>query len=401
LVALAAGLGYAFDSYAVNIFGMLGPVLARDLHITVTTIGLIGSIFLVGYTVGTFGFGILADRIGRKKALGWSIMLYGLTTALGGITTNLVAFTTLRFLTGVGGAGELAVGAPYVAEMWPAKWRAWGTGGIMQSLYSTGYVLAAVAALVIVPIYGWQWTFAFAIVPALLVFGLRRMIQESVRFEHARSMVGHYMAAESGRQPRVNIWSIPGAKKRLIIGWLIYTPNAAGYWGISVFLTTFMVQKFHVSPTEAIFDAMLCYITQFFLASFGTAMADLLGRRFSGIVGGLVMIIGTIIASTTGSFTTFMIFASIMIGTAGWLWGVGDTYMSEFFTTPLRATGFGIMVGGGRIASILAPFLVGWGIAQFGPTLPFLATAVLWLSTIVGYLLGPETRGKELEEVQL
>jgi putative MFS transporter len=109
LVALAAGLGYGFDAYAVNIFGMLAPTLAKDLDVTMETIGFIGSIFLVGYTIGTIGFGILADRIGRRDALGWSIILYGITTALGGMTSNVIAFTGLRFLTGVGGAGELAV----------------------------------------------------------------------------------------------------------------------------------------------------------------------------------------------------------------------------------------------------------------------------------------------------
>jgi putative MFS transporter len=71
LVALAAGLGYGFDAYAVNLLGLLAPTIAKDLGVTVKTIGLIGSIFLVGYTIGTIGFGILADRIGRRDALGY------------------------------------------------------------------------------------------------------------------------------------------------------------------------------------------------------------------------------------------------------------------------------------------------------------------------------------------
>ena len=90
-----------------------------------------------------------------------------------------------------------------------------------------------------------------------------------------------------------------------------------------------------------------------------------------------------------------------MVGMLGWLWGVGDTYLSEFFRTSLRGTGFGIMVGGGRLVSIFAPIMVGWGITEFGPTVPFLATAGLWVLTIIGYMMGPETAGRELEEVQL
>ncbi len=401
LVAIAAGLGYGFDAYAVNIFGMLGPTLAKDLNVTVKTIGVIGSIFLVGYTIGTIGFGILADRIGRRDALGWSIILYGVTTALGGLTKNLAAFTALRFLTGVGGAGELAVGAPYTAEMWPKNVRALGTGGIMFSLYSAGYIFAGIAALYIVPRYGWQWTFIFAIVPAVLVFALRRMIQESVRFRHARSEIERRIAETGAKHPRVNIWSLPGAPKRIIIGWLLYVPNACGYWGITVFLTTFMVQKFHVSPAQAIYYAVLFYVVQFFLSYVGTGLSDLVGRRPSGILAAVIMIGCTIAASTASTLDSFLVWGGIMIGMLGWLWGNSDTYMSEFFRTTLRGTGFGIMVGGGRVASIFAPVLVGWGIANYGPTIPFLATAGLWIMTIIGYLMGPETARRELEEVQL
>jgi putative MFS transporter len=401
LVALAAGLGYGFDAYAVNIFGMLGPTLAHDLDVSIKTIGLIGSIFLVGYTIGTIGFGYLADRIGRRDTLGYSIVLYGLTTALGGISLNLYIFTFLRFLTGIGGAGELAVGAPYTAEMFPKKYRALGTGGIMFSLYSAGYIFAAICTMFIVPRFGWQWAFGFAIIPAILVFALRRIVQESFRFKHAQAEIERLVKAEGKRRPRERIWSIPGAKKRILIGWLLYVPNACGYWGITVFLTIFMVQKFHVTPVDAIFYAMTFYVVQFFLSYVGTGLSDLVGRRPAGILGALIMMGCTVVASRTEDFNTFLIFGGIMIGMLGWLWGIGDTYLSEFFRTTLRSTGFGIMVGGGRVASIFAPYLVGWGMAEFGPTIPFLATAALWVGTIIGYWIGPETSGRELEEVQL
>jgi putative MFS transporter len=88
----------------------------------------------------------------------------------------------------------------------------------------------------------------------------------------------------------------------------------------------------------------------------------------------------------------------VSIATLGWLWAVGDTYISELFPTQVRGTGFGIAVGGGRVVSILAPPAVGAGIAAYGPTLPYLAFTGLWLLTIVGYALGPETANTELED---
>ena len=91
LVAIASGLGYGFDAYAVNIFGMLSPLMVKELDIGITAIGVIGSLFLVGYTLGTVFFGYLADRVGRRASLKFSIALYGTTTVLGGMVSNLFA----------------------------------------------------------------------------------------------------------------------------------------------------------------------------------------------------------------------------------------------------------------------------------------------------------------------
>jgi putative MFS transporter len=348
-VAVTAGLGYGFDSYAVNIYGLVLPEIKKTLHITDAQAGYIGSIFLLGYTIGTVGFGFAADRWGRKTTLGASILLYGVTTALAGLTTNSAAFTGLRFLTGVGGAGELAVGAPYTAEVWPAKTRAIGVGGVIFSLFSLGYVLAAGVALALVPHFGWQSAFIVAIVPAVVLFLIRRGITESHRYVDVRATVVNGAA-------RHRLWQLPGVRRRLVAGWLIYTANAVGYWGMTLFLTTYIVRKFHASPIEAIRYALAFFLLQAVFAYLGTALADWIGRRpAAGIE-----IASTILAATSDSLAQYQIFGAVAIATLGWLWGVGDTYISELFPTVLRGTGFGIAVGGGRVVSIAAPTVIGW-----------------------------------------
>lgn len=386
-IALTAGLGYGFDSYAVNIYGLVLPEIKKTLHIDEAHAGYIGSIFLLGYTIGTVGFGVAADRWGRKNTLGASILLYGITTSLAGLTTNLAAFTGLRFLTGVGGAGELAVGAPYTAEVWPAKTRAIGVGGVIFSLFSLGYVLAAGVALILVPRFGWQSAFLVAIVPAVLLFVVRRGISESHR----------YVAVRASTETRPRLWHLPGVRRRLVSGWLIYTANAVGYWGMTVFLTTTIVRRFHATPIDAIRYALVFFLLQAVFAFLGTALADWIGRRPSAIVAALLEIVSTVFAATSDSLAHYQISGAVAIATLGWLWGVGDTYISELFPTVLRGTGFGIAVGGGRVASIAAPSVVGWAIMHYGLQVPYLALGGLWVLTIVGYLLGPETKGKELE----
>lgn len=398
LVALAAGVGYGFDSYAVNIFGLVLPAIQETLDVSLSALGLIGSIFLVGYTVGTIGFGIAADRYGRRDTLGVSILVYGFTTALAGLTTNVFAFAGLRFLTGVGGAGELAVGAPYTAEMFPAKARCLGTGGIMFSLYSLGYILAAATALMVVPTWGWEITFVLAALPALTIFIFRRFLQESIRFTVAKVEAKAAAARNEAPPEKLKIWSIPEARRRIYIGWLIYSANATGYWGMTVFLTTYMVQKFGKSPAEAIMYAMMFYVVQFFLCYIGSGLADLYGRRPTAILGAVMMIVATILGATTDSFAMYLVYGALTIGLLGWLWAIGDTYLAELFPTEIRGTGFGISVGGGRLVSIAAPFIVGTSIAAFGPSVPYIAMSAIWILTIIGYAMGPETAKKELEE---
>jgi putative MFS transporter len=391
-VAVTAGLGYGFDSYAVNIYGLVLPEIKKTLHITDAEAGYIGSIFLLGYTIGTIGFGYAADRWGRKTTLGASILLYGITTALAGLTTNIAAFTGLRLLTGVGGAGELAVGAPYTAEVWPAKTRALGVGGVIFSFFSLGYVLAAAVALALVPHFGWQSAFIVAIVPAIILFLVRRGIKESHRYTDVQAKV-----ASGATKPQ--LWRLPGVRRRLISGWLIYTANAVGYWGVTVFLTTYIVKRFHASPIEAIRYALVFFLLQFVFVYIGTALADWIGRRPSAILAAIIEFSSTVLAATSHSLDRYLVFGAIAIATLGWLWGVGDTYISELFPTVLRGTGFGIAVGGGRVVSIAAPTVIGWGITRYGLETPYLALAGLWALTVFGYLLGPETKGKELEEL--
>src|SRR3954462_404655 len=110
LVAVSAGLGFMFDAYVVNIYSFVLPLIAADFALSDGAQGLIGSVMLTGYAIGTYAFGWAADRFGRKGTLGASIMVYGVTTAASGLAPGPGSFAALRFVTGIGGAGELAVG---------------------------------------------------------------------------------------------------------------------------------------------------------------------------------------------------------------------------------------------------------------------------------------------------
>ena len=116
-VTLAASLGWFFDAYVITMDALTVPLIAAEFGIETTVLsGAVGSIFLVGYTIGTIGFGMSGDRFWRRVMLGVSVIGYGLVTAATAAVSSVAGLAAMRFLTGVGGGGELAVGSPYVTE---------------------------------------------------------------------------------------------------------------------------------------------------------------------------------------------------------------------------------------------------------------------------------------------
>ena len=141
------------------------------------------------------------------------------------------------------------------------------------------------------------------------------------------------------------------------------------------------------------------FLLQVVFVFIGTALADRFGRRPSAILGAVIEAGSAILAATSDSLAEYQVYGAISIATLGWLWGVGDAYISELFPTVLRGTGFGVAVGGGRIVSIAAPTVVGWAIGHYGVQTPYLALSGIWLLIVIGYLFGPETKGKELDDL--
>jgi putative MFS transporter len=391
LVAISAGLGYLFDSYVVNIYSFVLPLIAAEFALSSAAQGLIGSVLLVGYTLGTFGFGWAADRFGRKDTLGASILLYAVTTAVNGLAGSVGWFAVLRFITGLGGAGELSVGVPYALEEWPRRRRAIGSGGVIFALFAVGGLIAIGISLVAAPVWGWRATFLLSLIPALGVFLLRRAIRESDPFLKVR---------ESGvsRKGRVReILRDPRLRKRLVIGSLLFIANAVGYWGYLVFLQKYIQGTFKLSFRESLGWTAVFYLAMAIWPVVGAAAAEKIGRRLAGAAGVIALVIASIIAFSTHSFSVFIIAQIFGIGLLGWTWSVGNTYVSELFPTRLRATGFGLSVAIGRLPSIAGPLLAGTLIGQIGLAPVAKWFALVWVLYLVGLLIGPETKGRELD----
>ncbi len=188
-------------------------------------------------------------------------------------------------------------------------------------------------------------------------------------------------------------------RRRLGIASLIFIANAVGYWGFLVFLQKYMLSTFGLSFRQSLALTMAFYAAMTVWPFAGAAAAERFGRRPAAIAGALVLAGSSIVAFSTHSLAVFAIAQLFGIGLLGWTWSIGQTYVAELFPTAVRGTGFGLGVAAGRIPSIAGPVLTGTLIGSVG--LPTLAKcfAVLWLLYIIAFVVGPETRGRSLAEL--
>lgn len=389
-ITLAATLGYLFDAYAINIYGMTLAMISLEFGASLQTMGIIGSIFIAGYMLGSCVFGMLGDRFGRKKTLGFSIFAYGSVTALTGFAATPWQFAIGRFFTGVGGGGELTVGVPYVIEAWDTKRRGLGAG-LMFAGYALGVVYAALVSALVLETFGWRVMYFLALLPAIIILFVRMQLEESPAYTA--------MVAQLARnnEERPSFWTSlrgsPQLRRNLLWGTLIYVSLACIYYAETVFVVQLMVTVHKLTNASAVVTLGVFNVSMFAFSILGGMLADRIGRKPAGVI----MIVGLAAALwvmfSTSSVPLFVLFGCIAFAGIGGSWAIGMVYVAELFPTEIRGAGFGWSVALGRLPSIFVPVTVAWvaGVAPGGMADAMKYSCVVLVCALVAYLLGPET----------
>lgn len=174
----ASFLGWTLDAFDFFVLVFLVDTLAAQFHVTKGAIVWTLTATLAMRPVGALVFGLLADRYGRRKPLMANVVFFSVIELLCGFAPSYTVFLVLRTIYGIGMGGEWGVGASLAMESAPGRWRGI-LSGIVQSGYSIGYLLAAVAARFILPLWGWRAMFWVGGAPALLAFYIRFRVRES------------------------------------------------------------------------------------------------------------------------------------------------------------------------------------------------------------------------------
>ncbi|MEO6964899.1 MAG: MFS transporter [Acidobacteriaceae bacterium] len=151
-------LGWVLDAFDFFVVIFLFDTLAANFHVGKAAIVYTLTLTLAMRPVGALIFGALADRFGRKRPLILCVIFFSTVTILSGFSPSYLFFLAMRGLYGIGMGGYWGVGASYAMESSPRRWRG-VLSGLMQSGYPFGYLLAAVAMQLVVPVFGWRSMF--------------------------------------------------------------------------------------------------------------------------------------------------------------------------------------------------------------------------------------------------
>ena len=418
---LVAFFGTLFDAADFAMFGAALPPIAKEFGLGPAQAGLLATSGLFGAFLGALFWGTISDYIGRRTAFQVTIAIFAACTGLAAGAWNMASLVTARFLANFGLGGEVPVASTLVAEFMPARIRGVATGNMMTA-FPIGLVIAAGLSLAIIPNFGWRWLFIVGVVPALLLFFVRRRMPESVRFlaskgriVEAEQTVAMIEAAATGTRPATVVVSgavrptprtgvtiaqllAPERRRRTLLLWIVSFCFLWSSNGILFMLPTILTQR-----GLPLSEAILFQLVQASAAIFGySACSFLIDRYGRRPVLFLYYFIGA-------AFHLWFAMASgawvwVAIACVGWVnpgvYGPTVIYASELYPTAMRATAVGWVFGIGRIGSFLAPAIVGIMLAAGlgGYVLHTFALTYL-IAAVALVAIGIETRGKVLEDI--
>lgn len=185
---ILAFCGIVFDAADFALFGAALPPVAREFGLGPAQSGLLATVGLVGAFLGALFWGTLSDYIGRRTAFQSTVGLFAIFSGLVAVSWNVASLGVFRFLSNFGLGGEVPVTLTLSSEFSPGRIRGGMAGNIMAA-FPVGLVIAAGLSLLIIPRWGWRGLFVVSVVPAVLLFFVRRYMPESVRYLLAKGRI--------------------------------------------------------------------------------------------------------------------------------------------------------------------------------------------------------------------
>ncbi|MER7818652.1 MFS transporter [Streptomyces sp. NPDC096153] len=385
--------GYALDSYDFFTLPLGMVAIAAYFSLDSGQTGLLTTVTLVVSAIGGALAGILADRIGRVRALMITVITYALFTVLCGFAPNYETLLVFRALQGLGFGGEWAVGAILVAEYATAKHRG-RTLGAIQSAWAAGWALAVIVYTLVFQFLdadtAWRVMFWTGALPALLVVYVRRNVTDAPEAAERRRTSrdrGSFSAIFRKDLARTTVFAV-----------LLSTGVQGGYYTLATWVPTYLKSERGLTVVGTggylaflISGAFIGYLT-------GGYLTDVLGRK-KNIALFAVLSAGCILAYTnipSGADGLLLVLGFPLGFCMSAIFSGFGSFLAELYPTAVRGTGQGFTYNTGRAVGAFFPTLVGYLAGSWGVGGALVFGAVGYGLAVLALLGLPETRGREL-----
>ncbi len=413
-IIVISGFAWTFVAMEILLISFVLFTIQGQWHFDEFTFGVLASATLVGSFIGSLILGRISDNHGRRVVFQFSVLWYSVFTALTAASWNVESLFALRFLAGLGLGGMLVVDPAMLSEFLPPQSR----GRFLVFLdffWPIGFLLALGLSFYFLVILGnaWRLLFIAAAFPAFIAFVFRLMVPESPYYLARKGRMkesSSVLSKVTGRRikpadikpeavgERMPMSSLFRGKLRRS-SWVtiaVWIALNFSYYGLFLWLPTVLPANRGFDPGNVYVNLIYSAIAQFpgYLTSM--FLVEKWGRRSTLaaflILGGLS---GFIFATATSyaAFIAGLFFVSFFNLGA---WGAVYPYTAELFPTQLRATGFGMAEGVGKITAILAPIAFGVLLGLSGNVIaPLTSVAILMLAGgVIAVAVGRETKGK-------
>ena len=421
LIFTLAGMVLIFDGYDSQIIAYIMPHLMKEWNLTPVTAGSIASYGFLGLMIGAAGFGMIADKIGRKGGLLICLAIFTIFSGAAYWAPNFKIFCILRFLAGLGMGGAMPLAITLVSEFAPARIRAKAVTAMFGG-FTFGWAVAGLIAMLIIPTYGWRLPLLFGFLPILFLPVLVFYLPESIRFLVSKgkieSAVKEIRRMENAAGLDHQEWgtadfALPatppaGGFKELfsprlavmtILIWATYFCNLLVVYGLATWLPSLlvksgfsMVKSYSFGFVQALGASAGGFLLGFLMDRFGRKSGLIVAYLAGGVA---IWMFGIV----TGNISLYL------VGAATGVFVIGSqiaqhVVSGEVYPTHIRSTGVGWALTVGRLGSIVGPLLGGymqmWGLTFSQYFVVFAIPSFLCAALVIMYQVNVKQEGLEI-----
>jgi MFS family permease len=388
--------GWALDAFDLQIYSLTIPALIAAWALTKAEAGYLGTTALLFSAAGGWFAGALSDRFGRVKTLQITVAWFAVFTCLSGFAQNYDQLLILRSLQGLGFGGEWAAGAVLIAEVIRPEYRG-RAAGTVHSGFAVGWACAALLFSLVFSLLAqdqaWRVLFWIGVLPALLIFYIRRFVDESDTFEATRGT-----HSKAGLAQLFVIFR-PSLLRTTLTGSLFAVGLQGGYYAVATWLPTYLkIEKgLSVLGTGSHLAIIICGAFCGFLA--GAHLADWMGRRRTFLTFAVLSTTVVCVYTFAPINNEVMLVLGFPLGfCANAMFAPTGAFYAELFPTAVRGTGQGFCYNLGRGVGALFPALVGILSAKLllGTAIGIYAAGAYGVA-ILALLFLPETKGMPID----